>query len=267
MSARSNRLFGHPQCYARELGDCSTAISKEHYVSAVVLRGVSLGEPTVLVQNLSFQQPGTLEERGISSLAAKVLCEKHNAALSVFDGAGNALFVGMDRMDSAAGKVGTPPETFVVNGDHLERWMLKMLCGGLYSGTMPVPGGSMKGVCPPVEWLNVLFRGADLPAGQGLFLRAGTPGEVFSTEPAILKMAVVVDKDNIIIGFRMWVFNFEYTLVLADLPPTPPPMLHHAHYRPAGLVVEGSARSLHFEWGRPSGSKEVRVVWVGPSPV
>jgi hypothetical protein len=265
MSARTDRFFGHPQCYARELGDCSTGISKEHYVPAVVLRGVSLGEPTVLVQNLSFQQPGMLEGRGISSLAAKVLCEKHNAALSVFDNAGSTLFAGMDRMDSAAGRAGAPPETFVVNGDHLERWMLKMLCGGLYSGTMLVPGGSMKGVCPPLEWLNVLFRGATVPPGQGLYLRAGTPGEVFSTEPAILKMAAVVDKDNIVIGFRMWVFNFEYLLVLAHLPPTLPPMLDHAHYRPAGLVVEGTAKDIRFEWGQPSGSKELRVAWVGPS--
>jgi hypothetical protein len=192
-----------------------------------------------------------------------ILCDKHNAALSVFDSAGDTLFAGMDAIDSAAGKAGVPPETFTVDGDRLERWMLKVLCGGLYSGTMPVPGGSMKGVCPPVEWLNVLFRGADLPAGQGLFLRAGTPGEVFSTEPAILKMAAVVDKDNSIIGFRMWFFNFEYTLVLADLPPTPPPMLHHACYRPSGLVVDGFAKKIRFEWSQPSGTKEVRVAWVG----
>src|SRR4051812_18357116 len=111
MTAHANRILGHPQCYAREMGDCSTGISKEHYVSAVVLRGVSLGEPTVLVQNLSFQQPGTLEGRGISSLVAKVLCEKHNSALSIFDGAGSTLFSGMDRIDSAAGKAGEPPET------------------------------------------------------------------------------------------------------------------------------------------------------------
>src|SRR5262249_40314032 len=158
------------------------------------------------------------------------------------DGAGNTLFAGMDRIDSAAGKAREPPETFVVNGDHLERWMLKMLCGGLYSGTMQVPGGSMKGVCPPVEGLNVLVRDAALPSGEGVYLRAGTPGEVFSTEPAILKMAVVVDKDNVVIGFRMWVFNFEYLLVLAHLPPKLPPMLAHAHYRPAGLVIDGSAK-------------------------
>jgi hypothetical protein len=263
MPPTTETAFSHPQCYARALRDCSGQISREHYVSAVVLRGVSLGEPTVLVQNLSFQQPGTVESKGISGLVAKVLCEKHNSALSGFDVAGNSLFAGMDGIDSTAGKAGVPAEAFVVNGDHLERWMLKILCGGLYSGTMPMPEGSMKGVCPPVVWLNVLFRGADLPPGQGLYFRAGTPGEVFSTEPAILKMAVVVDNDNVVIGFRMWVFNFEYLLVLAHLPPTLPPMLDHSHYRPAGLVVDGSAKSISFEWGQPSGSREVRVAWVG----
>ena len=191
MTAQANRIFGHPQCYAWELGDCSTGISKEHYVSAVVLRGVSLGKPTVMGigrllhgnQQRALRLGGRVAWRlpwradrprpepllptawyvgreGDRSLVAKVLCEKHNAALSIFDGAGSTLFSGMDRIDSAAGRAGEQPETFVVNGDHLERWMLKMLCGGLYSGTMQVRGGSMKDVCPPGEWLNVLFRGA-----------------------------------------------------------------------------------------------------------
>lgn len=71
MSDQANRIFGHPQCYARELGDCSTGISKEHYVSAVVLRGVSLGEPTVLVQNLSLQQLDTLKGKGTSGLVER----------------------------------------------------------------------------------------------------------------------------------------------------------------------------------------------------
>lgn len=76
-------------------------------------------------------------------------------------------------------------------------------------------------------------------------------------------MAVIVDKDNVVIGFRMWVFNFEYLLVLAHLPPTLPTMLDHAHYHPSGLIVDGSARSIRFQWGQPSGSGDVRVAWVG----
>lgn len=142
--------FAHPECYARGLGDCSETISKEHYVSKVVLRGVSLGETSVLVQNLSFQQPkDTAQSIGIGSLVAKVLCVKHNTAMSEFDDAGNQLFTAMTRMDATAGKIGKKLETSIVNGDDLERWMLKILCGGLFSGNIPVPKGTMKGVCHP----------------------------------------------------------------------------------------------------------------------
>jgi hypothetical protein len=263
MNAKVKTPFAHPDCYARDLRDCSRKISREHYVSGVVLRGVSLGEPFVLVQNLSFQQPNTLEGRGINSLVAKVVCEKHNGALSDFDDAGNSLFLGMDRMDSAAGIGGEHAKVMTVNGDHLERWMLKILCGGLYSGNISLPRGSLKGVCPPQEWLNILFREGLFPAGQGLYLQAGTPGVVFSTEPAVLKMAAVIDKDDAVIGLQMWVFNFEYLLVLASLPTPLPPALEHAYYRPTGLIVDGSRKSIRFAWEHRTGGDEVRVRWVG----
>jgi hypothetical protein len=254
--------FAHPECYARSLRDCSERISREHYVSAVVLRGVSVGEACVLVQNLSFQQTkDTPQKMGISSLVGKILCRKHNSALSGLDDAGKTLFDGMDRMDATSGKAGEKHETSVVNGDDLERWMLKILCGGLFSGIMTVPEGTMKGVCPPLDLLKILFQNAQFPDGQGLYFRAGTPGEAFSTDPAVLKLVVSYDK-NVVTGLRMWVFNFEFHLVLVHLPPTLPPMLEHAHYRPIGLVVDGSANDIRFTW-RSGGGNEIRVGWVG----
>jgi hypothetical protein len=31
------------------------------------------------------------------------------------------------------------------------------------------PSETMKGVCPPLEWLHVLFSGAEFPPGRGLY--------------------------------------------------------------------------------------------------
>ncbi len=195
--------FAHPDCYASQLGGCSTQISKEHYVSDAILRLVSLGEPSVLVRNLKFQSPETVEPKGISNLVAKVLCSKHNSDLSRFDSAGQSLFAGMDQIDSTAGKAHEAPATIMVNGDDLERWMLKTLCGGLFSGNIQVSGGNLKSVYPPQEWLRILFENGQFPVGQGLYVRAGTPGVVFSTEPAVLKMAVVSDAKDVVIGFNV----------------------------------------------------------------
>jgi len=264
MVNQPNNTYAHPSCYAAELSDCSTQISKEHYVSDSILRLVSLGEPSVLVRNLRFQSPETLEPKGISNLVAKVLCSNHNSDLSRFDCAGQSLFDGMDQIDSAAGKPDKLPATILVNGDDLERWMLKTLCGGVFSGNIPTTGESLKSVRPPKSWLSILFGDGQFPQGQGLYVRAGTPGIVFSTEPSVLKMAVVSDANDVVIGFRVWIFNFEFILVLASLPSNYPPTLEYAHHRPKGIVVHGSNIRIQIEWRTSDAGDELEVQWVGP---
>ncbi|MGA2033856.1 MAG: hypothetical protein ABSG68_16540 [Thermoguttaceae bacterium] len=261
MPQQPDAAFAHPDCYARELGGCSRQISKEHYVSDAILRQVSLGEPSVLVRNLHFQEPSTQERKGISSLVAKVLCSKHNSHLSPFDVAGFSLVSGMDEINRTVGQV-EDEETFVVNGDDLERWMLKTLCGGLFSGNIPLPDGTLKGICPPKHWLDILFCNGRFPAEQGLYVRAGTPGVVFATDPSILKMEVLHEQ-NFVVGFRVLVFNFQFILVLASLPPQPPAMLEHAQYRPQGIVVQGSNTRIQIAWQDGTAGDELVVKWVG----
>ena len=94
-------------------------------------------------------------------------------------------------------------------------------------------------------------------------MRAGTPGKPLATEPAVLKIKAETDKDGLVIGFQLWVFNFEFTLVLAHPPPVVPPSLEGAHYRPKGLIVRGSNKRIQFEWSQQAGSEEVIVMWLG----
>jgi hypothetical protein len=231
-------------------------------VSDKVLRVISIGEPAVLVRNLSFQEPDVQEKMGIGSLAAKVLCSKHNSQLSAFDVAGFSLVSGMDRIDCAAGKVEEEHETVQICGDDLERWILKTLCGGLFSGNLR--GGSLKGVCPPREWLEVLFEKQRMLRGCGLYVRAGTPGIPFATDPSILKMDPVVSECDLVVGLRIWVINFEFVLLLAPLQLGVPRMLEYAQYRPGGIVVQGSNKRIQMTWQDGGARDELRVRWVGP---
>ena len=263
MTNHSSSSFAHPDCYASPLRGCSSQISKEHYVSDAILRLVSLGEPSVLVRNLTFQSPGTLEPLGINSLVAKVLCSKHNSDLSQFDHAGQSLFAGMEQIDSRAGHGHELSAVIQIDGDDLERWMLKTLCSGLFSGTIPVSGGSIKTERATSEWLQILFESAPFPRGHGLYVGAGTPGKVFSTEPSVLKAEVVSDAQDVVIGFNVWVFNFSFLLVLASLPAERPPVLEHTHYRPRGIVVHGSDTKIQFEWRNGDGGDDLEVMWLG----
>jgi len=74
------------------MGGCCAEINLEHYVSESILELVyaRFGAVTgfVLVQNLTFQDPDTLEQKGIGDLTARILCTVHNGLLSPFDSVG-----------------------------------------------------------------------------------------------------------------------------------------------------------------------------------
>ena len=263
-----NRV-ANPKCYAAQLGGCSAQISNEHYISDAILRLVSEDKRSVLVRNLTFQRRNILEPKGISSLVAKVLCVNHNSELSRFDIAGLEMFDAMDQIDSAAGEYGSSPIPIHVNGDDFERWMLKALCGGLFSGNLPVAGKSHKAVNPPMEWIKILCVSARFPTGCGLYVRAGTPGVVFETEPSVFRVAAEFDADNRVVGFKVLIFNFEFLLLLAPVQADRMATLQHCVYRPSALNfqgADGSHRKIQFQW-RDGSTDELQVVCLGnPTP-
>ena len=73
-------------CWAAVLGNCSEAISKEHLVSKSLFKDTVLG-----VQGLPWCEDKP-KKIGIASLTSKVLCVKHNNALSEVDAAGAHAF-------------------------------------------------------------------------------------------------------------------------------------------------------------------------------
>ena len=117
---------GHaqPGCYASALNDCSSAISKEHPLSAAVLRRLTVGG-TVRIRDFAFQVPGDTKHLAPGSLAPAVLCERHNNALSDLDQAGGDFFVRMEAVVRAAVGARPLPSRELFNGNDLERWLLK----------------------------------------------------------------------------------------------------------------------------------------------
>lgn len=73
------------------------------------------------------------------ALASKVLCERHNSALSPLDTAATDLYAILRRINAELGDEAptAPSETFTVGGVDLERWLLKALIGLAHSHTPP----------------------------------------------------------------------------------------------------------------------------------
>jgi hypothetical protein len=244
----------YPRCYANKLGGCSREMSGEHYTSKCILELIEnragRKSKSVRITGLSFQQPGELKQFGISSLVGNILCETHNSLLSSIDGAGKAMFTAMDGLNEGAADQSLPERVLRVNGDGLERWILKTMCGGLYSGAFKVsPTETMKGICPLPEWLNNLFNWTELPSGQGLYYMPRKLGETVTADQYVLKFEPIGARDaDVIVGLRVWFLGFEFALLMGNLMPGVPTMFDDALYRPAGLRAVGSGTSVKLDW-------------------
>jgi hypothetical protein len=225
-------------------------ISREHYVSESVLEQVSGGCGTksnrALTRGLAFQKPGEQKQLGIARLTAKILCDNHNSLLSGNDTAANLAFGAIDRMNEGAGKPGWPQETLHIDGDAFERWMLKTLCGGLYSGAFLVRSREIEsGTLPSMRALRVLFEGAEFPENCGLY---------YLHRPVVTGDDKVLTTDTIhehggdgIHGIPVGFFGFLFALTLKPMLPADEPF-DDPVFRPAGLAVVGSNTQIVFDW-------------------
>jgi hypothetical protein len=159
-------------CYARAIGGCSEKPSDEHYFSKGVLKcigGQAKETQTIYGKNLAFQKPGMRKKLLIGRLKADILCTTHNNALKPFDDAGKAFCEAAENLHRAATVGKASADMPRVNGNALERWMLRTLCGALYSGKVWRELVALKNIEPPFEWLEILYNLAGIQSGQGIY--------------------------------------------------------------------------------------------------
>lgn len=142
--------YSHERCYARDLADCCTQISREHYISESIL------EDHGGVFFVTRSRMGWEEKRlSANALAAKMLCKRHNTALSSLDEAGRA-FVRCLRFAQERAAANGGGDT--LNGIDVERWILKMLCGYTV----------LDGDVVPLAWQRLLFGYDEIRLPSGL---------------------------------------------------------------------------------------------------
>lgn len=226
----------NPECYAHGLGDCRGPVSGEHVVSDSLLQEVWQGEKGGRVHGLSFLKHATPENPaliGIAGLTAKILCKGHNSDLSPFDTEITKLFRAKERLLMAEMNGEPCAETTYVNGDKIERWMLKTLFNGVFSGTFGVPfEKSFKGQVPHEHGLQILYRDAPFPSGQGLYV--SFEGQHVNADH-VLNYAVVGHPSGVV-GLRVWMLGSLFTLVLTDDPDAFPD-LPKSTYRPSRIIT------------------------------
>lgn len=207
---------------------------------------------------------GMSKSLGIASLTGKILCVEHNGKLSPFDSAGNRMFESMESVHYGCRTPEAPKKVCWVNGDLLERFLLKALCGALFSGNLGPASGSMKKKDPPLDWLKILLENAAFPDWHGLFYLPAAPNEIIVADHDVPDFSPFFTEDlKTVCGIRAWFFGIEFVLLLANLAPGVRTSFDEALYRPSGFRVEGSNARIEFVWATGPRSQEIvlRRIW------
>jgi hypothetical protein len=255
-------VCSNPGCYARYLGDCRGPVNREHVVSRSLLDAVWQGEKGGRVHGLTFLR-ATAEnaaQMGIKNLTAKILSEGHNSALSPFDAEITKLFNAKERLLTDEIRGDPVAANSYVNGDFIERWMLKTLCNGLFSGNFPVPFvNSFEGQPPTNGMVQIIFRNTPLPTGQGIYVsHEGLPVNADN----VFQLAVVGDPTGIV-GLRMWMLGSLFTLVLSN-DHEAFPELASATYRPAKIIATNTRNAIKFFWAGSHSATNLEISYTDP---
>jgi hypothetical protein len=158
----SKTEHSNPKCYARSLKDCDDEITLEHYISKKLLERLGDFESEGLAW---LKEKRALPARALQS---KVLCKRHNNALSDLDNNITELYDLLRRWQDRS-VVGD----LVLDGEDLERWAIKVMFGLFASGSAVVNNANGDAVSRtseiPKKHLKYLFGDGASPTWAGFY--------------------------------------------------------------------------------------------------
>jgi hypothetical protein len=245
-----------PACYAGASKDCRGPLTREHTVSKNVLDRIGGAQGRILVSGLRDQDDLPLRP---DALASKVLCERHNNALSPIDVIGGHFVEVLEEIARAAhdGRLDRLDLRRAFYGPDVERWVLKVFLGALASGAARYKGQKFQPLHPPPQLLDVLFGGIDLPIMFGLTVVSTSS---FEREPVSGLASALLSWGGGPAGIAVMAWSFA--LVLMARPPAPGPdlgILADGCYRPKQLWLPAARNvRIDIDWPWP---------WDGPIAV
>lgn len=159
-------------CWARGIGGCGGGLSGEHVISDGLFTGSVVG-----IAGGPWTE-GEVRPFGKNKLKRRILCVRHNSALSPVDREGIRTFRGIRDLDEALAanrrRPGGVHLRHEVVGSLLERWFLKTAINSFVvgGGTKTWEGGSVPSD-PPLWLVQAAFGHGALPPPLGLYNWSG----------------------------------------------------------------------------------------------
>jgi hypothetical protein len=194
-----------------------------------------------LVQAYGFSFVPTGQDRIFPSevLTAKILCKGHNEALSPLDERMRAFVETFNRYATGLASGPLPPSSLALtNGNDIEYWLLKTMCGLACSGV--VRGLASRGLNP--IWLEILMKGQTWPRDWGLYVPGERRPDLRWSEPGLFTR-LAIDSEGVPAQLGVQLQGATLVLHASDSIPPPKGWL----YRPHLLVLEKKPFSLDLE--------------------
>ena len=228
--------YSHPRCYANADRNCSHKISKEHFISDALLRHLEFADK-VKIAGLAWQRPQEFDLIPRRGLASRVLCTRHNSAMSHLDSAVEYLCSTIRGFDQD--NLSKPA---VLSGSDIERWMLKCLMGLSASGNAT---GAMKAECT-----SILLGTNEWPSGWGLYFNTRA-SPIYHTDS--LRIETPVSPQNVVMAARFFIQGFPFVLCLGR----PDHDGSFGVWRPSKVEID--TKTLTLDWEDAPGSRIVSL--------
>lgn len=230
--------YSHAKCFLRTENNCSTKISREHYMSASILAQF----PRIHVTGLPGRPLNEPIEVPLKSLTAKILCQRHNSALSPLDDFAAKAFRSMGDAAAYAATHQRPGRLahFLVSGDALELWAIKTMAGLYHSGVASLESTKVSSFASiRNDLIAKAFETQNLPQYTGLFVTQG----IGIIKRQGLSVSSLIDTDrNEQIGINLELGPLKFQLFI--VPPQDVKMMIAAkRYRVGSIEFRGPVRS------------------------
>ncbi len=233
--------YSHERCYANKTKNCSTKISREHFISNNILEGFEENKK-VKIGGLPWQKNETFNLLSRESLVSNILCTNHNNLLSPFDSEMGEFYRTIVKYDKDFNIVNPTNDTVNFCGEDLEKWMLKTVCA--FVASKQITRNGVKVSCQLKEkFIDILFNDAPFPENWGFYLKVPS-NNVIQNYPSISFRPFT--ENNEVKAAEFLINNFILYLVLGE---------------PNDSNLIGIHRPIGIEFRKGTIKKTIEIYW------
>jgi hypothetical protein len=203
----------------------------------------------------------------ISKLVAKILCKRHNSAMSPLDTAAFKFFEAVKTIyqNLADNKTLSRKRLWwLLSGEELELWLLKVAFGAYYSGNVAMEGDKLCDVQNINAGTMEAFQGKSIPSPCGMYMMKEKETSAYPNRLDFSSLSS--DSNERMVGLRLRFSGLSLLMLIDPLTDYDEAFLANHVYRPHYLGFRNRRRThtIALTWPRNSAINAVMFDGIGP---